>query len=91
MVFLHDIKNTFKFRQQIKYKSKEAPNSMSEKVKPMVEELQKKVEDVTKLANEYRAELEEIMKRRPLESAGIIFVAGLVLGILIGTSTSRRS
>jgi len=64
---------------------------MSEEKKPTAEELQKKVEDITKLSKEYRDELEEIMKRRPLESAGIIFIAGLVLGILIGTVKSRRS
>ena len=63
---------------------------MSEEKKPTAEELQKKVEDVTKLAKEYRGEFEEVMKRRPLESAGIIFIAGLVLGLLIGSS-SRRS
>jgi len=63
---------------------------MSEEKKPTAEELQKKVEDVTKLAKEYRGEFEEIMKRRPMESAGIIFIAGLVLGLLIGAS-SRRS
>ena len=64
---------------------------MSDEVKPKVEDLQKKIEDVSKLAKEYKSELEERMKSRPLQSAGIILIAGLILGVLIGTSVSRRS
>ena len=63
---------------------------MSEEKKASVEELEKRLEDVRKLVNKYRGELEEIMKRKPMESAGIIFIAGLVLGLLI-RSSSRRS
>jgi ElaB/YqjD/DUF883 family membrane-anchored ribosome-binding protein len=63
---------------------------MSEEKKVREEELEKRLEDVRKLVSKYRGELEEIMKRRPIVSAGIIFVIGLVIGILIGTS-SRRS
>jgi ElaB/YqjD/DUF883 family membrane-anchored ribosome-binding protein len=63
---------------------------MSEEKKPRVEELEKRLEDVSKLVKDYRGEFEEIMKRKPMESAGIIFVVGLVIGILIGAS-SRRS
>ncbi len=64
---------------------------MTEKIKPTTEELQKRIEEVRKLSEKYRSELEDRVKTRPLESAGIIFVAGLVLGILIATSKSRRS
>ena len=63
---------------------------MSEEKKASVEEIEKRLEDVKKLVNKYRGELEEIMKRKPMESAGIIFIAGLVLGLLI-RSSSRRS
>ena len=63
---------------------------MSEEKKPRVEELEKRLEEVRKLVKEYRGEFEGIMKRKPIESAGIIFIAGLVLGLLIGSS-SRRS
>lgn len=63
---------------------------MSEEKKERVEKLEKRSEDVRKLVNKYRGEFEEIMKRKPMESAGIIFIAGLVLGLLIGAS-SRRS
>lgn len=63
---------------------------MSEEKKAREEEIEKRLEDLKKLVSKYRSELEEIMKRRPMESAGIIFIAGLVIGILIGAS-SRRS
>ena len=63
---------------------------MSEEKKPRVEELEKRLEEVRKLVKEYRGEFEEIMKRKPIETAGIIFIAGLVLGLLIRAS-SRRS
>jgi len=63
---------------------------MTEKGKPTIEGLQKKIEDMKKLVERYRTELEDRVATRPLESAGIIFIAGLILGVLIGTSSSRR-
>lgn len=63
---------------------------MSEEKKSRIEELETKMEDIKKLVKEYRGDFEEIMKRRPTETAGIIFIAGLVLGLLLGASASRR-
>ena len=63
----------------------------SEKIKSEVEELRKKVEDMGRLAEGYKFELEETIKTKPLESAGLIFIVGLILGILLGTTTSKRS
>lgn len=74
---------------------------MSKKEKPSVEELHKKImnirktrerllEDVKDLSSEAKGELEEMVMGSPLESAAIIFLAGLVLGVLLGTSTRRR-
>ncbi|KON27114.1 hypothetical protein AC481_05775 [miscellaneous Crenarchaeota group archaeon SMTZ-80] len=74
---------------------------MSKKEKPSVEELHKKImnirktrarllEDVKDLSSEATGELEEMVMGSPLESAAIIFLAGLVLGVLVGTSTRRR-
>ena len=34
--------------------------------------------------------VQETIKKKPLESAGAIFIAGVVVGLLIGTSMSRR-
>jgi hypothetical protein len=50
-----------------------------------IEDLQEKIKDVKKLADDSKAMLEGRMKSRPLESAAIIFVFGLILGILIGS------
>jgi len=62
-----------------------------EEVKPTIEDLHKTIKDVRKLADDSKVMLEERMKRRPLESASMIFVAGVVLGVLIGSATARRS
>ena len=75
---------------------KKVTNSMSKKdkpeeVKPTIEDLHEKIKDAKKLADYSKAMLEERMKRRPLESASMIFVAGIILGVLIGSATARRS
>jgi uncharacterized coiled-coil DUF342 family protein len=62
----------------------------SEKIKTRIDELHKRVEDMRKLADEYKFELEETIKARPLESIVVIFIAGLIFGILLGTTSSRR-
>ncbi len=64
---------------------------MSEETKTTLAELQKKIEDVQETAEKYRTELEEMIKSKPMASAGIIFAGGIVLGLLIGTAVSRRS
>ena len=58
-------------------KPKEAPLT--------IEDLHEKIKDVKKLADDSKAMLEGRMKSRPLESAAVIFVFGLILGILIGS------
>ncbi|NIM45050.1 MAG: hypothetical protein GTN80_04365 [Nitrososphaeria archaeon] len=58
--------------------------------KPTIKELQEKIADIEKVLVKYRSELEETVKSRPLASAGVILVAGIVLGVLIGTAVSRR-
>jgi hypothetical protein len=65
---------------------------VSKKEKPKestitIEDLHEKIKDVKKLTDDSRTLLEGRMKSRPLESAAMIFVVGLILGILIG---SRR-
>jgi ElaB/YqjD/DUF883 family membrane-anchored ribosome-binding protein len=63
----------------------------AEKAKPTKEELQKKIEEVLKLTEEYKPDLEKRIKEEPLKSAGMIFLIGLVLGLILGISTCRRS
>ncbi len=62
-----------------------------EEAKPSIEDLHKTIKDVKKLAEDSKIMLENRMKSKPLESATMIFMAGLVLGILIGSATARRS
>lgn len=62
----------------------------SEKIKPAVDRAQKKIVKLTKLSKEYESDLKRIMKKTPYESAGIIFIIGLVLGLVIGMSRRRR-
>ena len=61
-----------------------------EEAKPSIEDLHKKIKDVKKLADDSKAMLEDRMKSKPLESATMIFMAGVVLGVLIGSATARR-
>ena len=62
-----------------------------EEAKPTIEDLDKTIKDVKKLTDDSKVMLENRMKKRPLESATMIFVAGVVLGVLIGSATARRS
>jgi F0F1-type ATP synthase assembly protein I len=57
-----------------------------EETTPTLDDLYSKIKDVKKLADDSKAMIEERMKSRPLESAAIIFVAGVILGVLIGSA-----
>ena len=61
----------------------------SEEAKPSIEDLDKVIKDVKKLADDSKVMLEDRMKSKPLESVTMVFMAGVILGILIGSS--RRS
>jgi len=63
---------------------------MSEKPKITTEELQKRLSDLTELVESSRVELEGMIRRKPLESAGVVFLAGIVVGVLVGASIARR-
>jgi ElaB/YqjD/DUF883 family membrane-anchored ribosome-binding protein len=70
---------------------------MSEKIKPLdlklestLKEITRDIRNLKKASEKYSTDIEKIMKKRPLESAGMIFIAGLVLGILIGAATCKK-
>ncbi|MEM2942568.1 MAG: hypothetical protein QXT81_04005 [Candidatus Bathyarchaeia archaeon] len=65
-------------------------SELAERAKMTVEELQKRLGDLKEFAETSRVELEAMIKRRPLESAGVVFLAGVVVGVLIGSAISRR-
>jgi len=64
---------------------------LAERAKMTVEELQKRLGDLKEFTETSRVELEAMIKRKPLESAGVVFLAGIVVGVLIGASIARRS
>jgi F0F1-type ATP synthase assembly protein I len=61
----------------------------TEEAKPSIEDLYMKIKDVRKLADESKVMIEKRMKSRPLESAAMIFVVGVILGVLIGSGRRR--
>ncbi|MFC1506737.1 hypothetical protein ACFLQ6_06670 [Thermoproteota archaeon] len=74
---------------------------MDEKPKKTIEDLHETISEVKdhtmKLGKELKdsikideKELEETIKKKPLESAGVIFIAGIIIGLLIGSSVSRH-
>ena len=60
-------------------------------MQPKLEDLQKKIEEMQQVTEKYKASLEEKIRSKPLESAGLIFAGGAILGILIGIFISKRS
>lgn len=71
---------------------------LAEKVRPTVEELQRRLEDLEKRAETYKIIADEKLnmaqekiRSKPLEAVGIVFIGGIVLGVLIGSVLSRRS
>lgn len=64
---------------------------MAERIKPTIEDLQRRLEEMEKTSEKYKMMLEERIRSKPLESAAMIFIGGIVLGVLIGACTSRRS
>ena len=63
---------------------------MDEKSKVTIEDLHKKIGEVKDYSEKTRKELQATIKKKPLESAGAIFIIGVIIGLLIGTSISRR-
>ncbi len=60
----------------------------SEKM-PLIDNLQEKVEDARAVAEQSRAKVESFVRKRPIESAGMFFLAGLLFGLVIGIVASR--
>ena len=63
---------------------------MSEKSKVTIEDLNKRISEVKDYTEKTRKELQDTIKKKPLESAGAIFIIGVIIGLIIGTSISRR-
>ena len=59
--------------------------------KTTIAQLQNKLEYANKTANEYKAQLKDVMNRKPVQTAAVLFLAGLVSGVIVGVVKSRHS
>jgi hypothetical protein len=58
--------------------------------KTTIAQLHKKLEYANKTANEYKAQLKDVMNRKPVQTAAVLFLAGLISGVLVGAVKSRH-
>lgn len=63
---------------------------MPRKSETNIEDIAGALSDIKDLVEKSKVELEEWISEHPLESAAFILMAGIVFGLLLGTSTSRR-
>lgn len=59
--------------------------------KTAIAELHSKLEYANKTANEYKVQLKDVMNRKPVQTAAVLFLAGLVSGVIVGAVKSRHS
>lgn len=59
--------------------------------KTAIAELHNKLEYANKTANEYKVQLKDVMNRKPVQTAAVLFLAGLVSGVIVGAVKSRHS
>ena len=58
--------------------------------KMTLQELHKRLVKTGKTANEYKTQFKEVLGKRPLEAAAVIFVTGLMSGMLVGAVRSKH-
>jgi ElaB/YqjD/DUF883 family membrane-anchored ribosome-binding protein len=63
---------------------------MPKKSETNIQDLADALSDIKDLAEKSKVELEEWISEHPLESAAFILMAGIVLGVLLGASASKR-
>lgn len=63
----------------------------TQKNKTTIAELHNKLEYANKTANEYKTQLKDMMTRKPVQTAAVLFLAGLVSGVIVGAVKSRHS
>ncbi len=59
--------------------------------KTTIAQLQNKLEYANKAASEYKTQLKDVMNRKPVQTAAVLFLAGLLSGVIVGVVKSRRS
>lgn len=63
---------------------------VTEAVEDGVESAMRAIETGREAANDAMVDARRAIKRNPLQAAGIIFAAGIVMGTLLAWTTSRR-
>ena len=58
--------------------------------KTTITQLHKKLEYANKTANEYKAQLKDVMNKKPVQTAAVLFLVGLVSGVIVGVVKSRH-
>lgn len=58
--------------------------------KMTLQEIHGKLMKMGKTANEYNTQFKEFVGKRPLEAAAVIFVTGLMSGIVVGAVKSKH-
>ena len=58
--------------------------------KTTITELHNKLEYAKKTANEYKVQLKDMMNRKPMQTAAVLFLAGLVSGVIVGAVKARH-
>jgi hypothetical protein len=59
--------------------------------KTTIAKLHNKLEYANKTANEYKVQLKDVINRKPVQTAAVLFLAGLVSGVIVGAVKSRHS
>lgn len=59
--------------------------------KTPITELHNKLEYANKTANEYKSQLKDVMNRKPVQTAAVLFLAGLVSGVIVAAVKSKHS
>jgi len=58
--------------------------------KTTIAQFHNKLEYANKTANEYKAQLKDMMNRKPVQTAAVLFLAGLVSGVIVGVVKVRH-
>ena len=59
--------------------------------KTPITELHNKLEYANTTANEYKTQLKDVMNRKPVQTAAVLLLVGLVSGVIVGAVKSRHS
>jgi F0F1-type ATP synthase assembly protein I len=62
----------------------------TEENKTAITEFHNKLDYANKTANKYKAHLKDMMNRKPMQTAAVLFLVGLVSGVIVGAVKARH-